>query len=237
MRSIILSIFRGVGVIIVIVSLVLVLIFALLGFSIFGGAYSLVQESNKKVIQKIELVNNEVNIRVPLHEKLGIQYTYIKTCSEKEKDDIFFNRVVLENGSSLSSDVACFNEMCTLSIDLGDLKEIPKELYVFVKNDENICHKTKYTTQGHVLPLQYISTVEFTEELKEMLSIVPDDKYEVSSNKSSGTLVYQVMGTKKAVFSYNKKITDDTLLVNSAKKATIVFDFIPDEKYNILRKR
>lgn len=224
------KIFKLIGIIILSIVAILVLLFALLGFSILGGAYSLIQEGNQEVIQEVKYIDNKVNIKVPLYEKLGIQYTDIKICSEKEKDDMFFKRVELENGVGLSSDLFCANDICTISIDLDDLGEIPKNLYLHVKNDEDICQKTKSSIQEHIVPLQYTSKIEFTEELKNLMSIAPDDKYEISSSHNSGTLIYQVMGTKKVVFSYNEKITEDTLLIDSDKKANILFDFVPYEK-------
>lgn len=186
-------------------------------FSLYEGAKDFVEEVNEPVIQTISMINNKVVITVPLEKEIGLTYENIDICKPEDKD-MFFNPVSLKN-----STYYCFNNHCLIrSDDLSFISNTPKLFNVYRKDYKDKCVKTELSTKGHLGTIGYYATIEFTEKLKNMLYIVNDD-YKIESDKNSGLTIWKIMGTRKSKFKYNKKVTDDNLIINDKRVATIFF--------------
>jgi len=185
-------------------------------FSIYQGSSDFIEEINEPITQTINLTKNNVVISVPLEKEIGLSYESLDICKPKDKD-IFFNPVSLNNSS-----YCCSNNHCTItSDDIISLDNAPKSFTVYHK-DNNNCVQTKLLTKGHLGIVSYYATIEFTDDLRNKLHIEKSD-YKVMSEKSSGSIVWKVIGTRKARFNYGKNIKEDILIVNDKKIATIVY--------------
>lgn len=186
-------------------------------FSLYQGAKDIVEEVNEPVIQTISIIKNKVIITVPLQKEIGLSYESLDICSPKDKD-MFFNPVSLKSAS-----YSCSNNHCIItSDDIKSINNVPTSFTVYHKDNKNNCILMELSTKGHLGIIGYHATIEFTEELKNMLHIVNDD-YKVESDKNSGLIVWKIMGTRKSKFDYNKKVTEDTLIIDDKRAATISF--------------
>lgn len=181
---------------------------------------SFFEQTEQSINQKIETQDGYVSITVPLKEKKGLQYEGINLCKPAgSEDDMFFKSIVAPDG--LSSGYSCMNESCTITLDAENLEQIPENITMYVSRDGQ-CQKEDFETKGHIQTVGYEATLEFTDELVQALGIVGSD-YSVSSANSNGVGSWQMMGTKKANFSYGAKLTTDDLKIDDEIKATIKF--------------
>jgi len=187
-------------------------------FSLYQGGKDIVNEANEPVTQSISLVNNSVVISVPLEKEIGLSYESLDICRPEDKD-MFFNPISLKSAS-----YSCSNNHCIItSDDIKSINDAPTSFTVYQKDNNNNCVLTELSTKGHIGIIGYHATIEFTEELKNMLHIVNDD-YKVESDKNSGLIVWKIMGTRKSKFDYNKKVTEDTLIIDDKRVATISYN-------------
>lgn len=185
-------------------------------FSLYQGAKDIVEEANEPVTQTVSIVNNKVDITVPLQKEIGLSYGSLDICRPEDKD-MFFNPVSLENAS-----YSCFNNHCVItSDDITSINHAPVSFTVYHKDYKNDCVPKELSSVGHLGITGYDATIEFTEELKNMLHIANDD-YKVESDKNSGLTVWKIMGTRKSKFDYHKKVTEDTLIIDDKRVATIL---------------
>ena len=177
-------------------------------------------QTEQSINQKIETQDGHVTIIVPLQEKKGLQYEGISLCKPVgSEDDMFFKSIVAPDG--LSSGYSCINESCTITLEVESSEQIPENITMYVSRDGQ-CQKEDFETKGHIQTVGYEATLEFTDELAQALGIVGSD-YSVSSTNNNGVGWWQMMGTKKAKFSYETKLPTDDLKIDDTVKATIKF--------------
>jgi hypothetical protein len=177
-------------------------------------------QNEQSINQKIETQDGHVSITVPLKEKKGLQYEGIHLCKlAGSEDDMFFKSVVAPDG--LSSGYSCINDSCTITLGAENLEQIPENIAMYVSKDGQ-CQKEDFETNGHIQTVGYEATIEFTDELVQALGIV-GSHYSASSANNNGVGSWQMMGTKKANFSYGTKLTTDDLKIDDEIKAKINF--------------
>lgn len=208
---------RYIAVFILIIALLIILFFAMLGFGIFSSAKSIVDLANQDINQTIFKTNNQINIIVPLKEEIGIRYKNINLCSIEDKEDLTIVSI-----AGTTSSTCCLNDICTVTIELNEDTKIPSHIYMY-ENSTGVCKKTKFQTEGHIVPINYAATIEFTDELLQMSNIDESKEYNVKSMNSNGTFSYQLLGSKKVSLSYEKKIKSDILLVDKKEIVNIIY--------------
>lgn len=200
--------------------------FASIGVGIFGLASSVVDAANHEVTQTIVVQGDKIRIEVPLEKNMVLRYDNLKECAEEERD-MFSEKVDFGNDEYHSTSWSCFNDNCHLTVSIDDLSNVPEYLSFKVENEEGVCEKKKYPTKENITVGSYSSTIEFTDELKNSLGLaLDDDSYKVEIGKSSETMVYQVMGTKKISFSYATPMKEDVLVINNREKMKIVLKYV-----------
>jgi len=204
----------------VLIAVLIVIAVGGLGYGIAKTGEAIVDQANKPVVQKLENDNEQTTIIVPLKEKRGLKYEDISICTPSEyKDEMFFKSIIVSEG--LSTSHYCSNGICTVSIEVAHLENIPNNIEMYV-TDGGSCKKMSFPTEGYSATLGYEATIEFTDELVQMLNITGSD-YQVSSQKSTGFSSWKMMGTKKVNLFYDTIVSMDDLKVDGVLKAKIIF--------------
>jgi hypothetical protein len=214
------------GIIAAFVFIVFVMIIAMLGFGVFSlvtsiGSY-VVEEANTPVKQQLVMQQGRPTVVVPLREQRGIKYDHLDVCTPHQKpgEDGFDPDI---DGNGLLSTSTCSNRGCTVTFDIDEDDRVPEYVSISVRSPDGTCRSTTFPTKEHLTVLEYKATVEFTGALLDALAL-KSTEYKVGSAQSNGHTVWQFMGTKKASFSYPKKVSGDRLLIDGKPVADIRFE-------------
>lgn len=186
-----------------------------MAFGLYQGAQEIVESANEPIVQNIKKINGKIVITAPLTKEMGLLYENVDVCRPKGEDP-FFKSLSLENAG-----YSCINKQCMISV--SDINTLPESFFLYQKNKQGECSKKELFTKGHIQVISYASTIDFTETLKEMLDI-KGEKFQVGSKKGNSVASWQIMGTKKSTFTYEKKVKHDTLLIDKKESATILYN-------------
>ncbi len=211
--------FKTVLIILGIVAGLIALAIFSVGFGLFQLGEAVVKGANQPVVQKIQTDDQDVTITVALQEVLGLRYESVALCTPAQyEDDMHFKQVIVSNGSPGYS---CMNGLCDVWIKM-EQHDIPSYINMYV-SDGGSCEQQRFETQGHEAVLKYEARIEFSEELLQALH-VNTSEYKIGATHCNNISSWQVMGSKKAVFSYDSRREGDELMIDGAVKAVLKYE-------------
>lgn len=205
---------------------VMLLITLYIVFKIIYGvgeiAHEIKEDRNKPLVQRVETINGVPSIIVPLKENVGIRLANQKICTpDAHKDDMSFDQVLTPD--YISTSITCIEQDCEVTLSFGDKENIPEYVEVYVDNNGS-CEKTKFLKQDHVAILSYVASFRLTENLREKLALSKEE-VTLESNTSVEKSVTKIFSNVKTfTFTYDNKVSSDTLLLNGNKKVKLIFE-------------
>ena len=211
---------KTVLIVIAVIIVLAALIIVSMTYGLFQLGEAIVEQANEPVVQKIQTNNQEVTVTVALQEKRGLRYDPIALCTpERYEDDMDFKRIIVPEG--FSTGYLCGNGLCSVWIEANQ-DAIPSYISMYV-SEGGLCEQKRFETQGHEGVLKYEARIEFSDELLQALHINAPE-YKVGATHCNEVSSWQVMGNKKAVFSYDSRRKGDELLIDGVPKASLKYE-------------
>ena len=210
--------FKGLALTIVLIFAVGGMILFYIGGSVFMVGSAIKSEANKPVIQQISTTNG-TQIEVSLKEEYSLSFKNIELCTpDDKKENHFFKKV---DAGAYGTSFSCFNKICEINISLDNLTTYPKNVDMYVLNN-NTCEKKTFTSSdGEVGISGYTSRIEMSEELLNILNL--GESYSAKPKFSMSHSAWQFMGTKKIDMNYKTKPASEILIVDGKEVAEIKF--------------
>jgi uncharacterized membrane protein YhaH (DUF805 family) len=191
-----------------------------MGGAIFSMGKAIVKEvNNVKIDNTLNKEGNIVSITAPLKAQYQLLYKNLNLCTPKDKvNDSFFKKI---DAGTFTANSMCTNNNCEISVSLENPQEYPKVVKAYLHADGS-CQQQTLPSNSKAVIDNYEVTIEMSKKLLDMLDISQKD-YKVSVSKTSSYNAWQVMGTKKISFYYEKILTEDRLLIDGVKKAKLIY--------------
>ncbi|GEM_PF-600255 len=214
------KIFKIIGILLLVIFVVAGALFFFMGSALLSVGKTIVAEANpSNIITQFEQKGDTTVITIPLKENYALVYNNLNLCTPKSaKKGAFFKKV---DSGEFGNSSSCMNNQCSVSVSLKDMTHYPKQILAYVK-EGNTCTQKSIPTQTKPTIKSYTALIEMTPALLTQLK-VKGNTYKVSVSKTNTYNSWQLMGTKKVSFNYNKKVSRDTLMIDGIKKANIIY--------------